>query len=180
MKETAFDPTDIRGNLEEIRDLQKKQTPPEVKVNLIWGDKPKMIHKWNLFIGHYLSNGMDGTKAAINAGYAIPGATRSATYLLSRPVIKKEIARVIEKKLDHLGITYEWKMEQLKSVIEKCANGIQLKDNHMNASGVIAAISELNKMQGHYSPDKVVNLNISSDADDELFKRLLLQNMKDF
>jgi len=180
MKETAFDPTDIRGNLEEIRDLQKRQVPPEVKVNLIWGDKPKMMHKWNLFIGHYLSNGMDGKKAAISAGYGHGGASGRAAKLLARPVIKKEIARVMEKKLAHLGITYEWKMEKLKNVIEKCENGVQLKDNQMNASGAIAGIAELNKMQGHYSPDTTVNLNVDADADDPLLERLMKKNEKPY
>lgn len=180
MKEAPFDPDDIRGNLKELQDLHKKQQRPEIKVNVIAGGIPKAVHRWNLFIGHYLSNGMNGQQAARDAGYGVPGAKRQATYLLAMPVIKKEIARVVNKKLEYLEVTFEWKMDMLKNTIEKCANGEQLKDNHMNASGVISGVAELNKMQGHYSPEKRVNLNVTTDSEDELFNRLLLQNQKEY
>ena len=181
MDEDNFDPNDIRKNIEEIRKVQGLQKSPEIKVNVIWDDPySKVVHKMNLFVGHYLANGFNGWNAAIKAGYSETTANGKARQLLGMPVVKKEIARVVDKKLEMLGITAEWKMLKLKEIINKCAQGEGLKDGHIHPPGVIAGISELNKMQGHYAPEKLLNLNVKAHVKDELFERLLVQFEKDF
>lgn len=55
--------------------------------------------------------------------------------------------------MEKLEISAEWKMQQLKELIEGCMNG-QASEAKLHPSGVIGAIAELNKMQGHYAPEK--------------------------
>jgi len=74
--------------------------------------------------------------------------------------LQAKAKEVAEKKLN---ITFEQKQEWLKSVIERSLQHEQARDNdgnpmgdfRFNASAVISAINELNKMDGDHAASKV-------------------------
>lgn len=53
---------------------------------------------------------------------------------------------------EKLGITVEWKAKMLKKCAERCMPEDEGK--RIRPTGMISAISELNKMQGDYEPTK--------------------------
>lgn len=52
----------------------------------------------------------------------------------------------MSKSIDY----YNWKLNKLKMIIELCAPDDAGAHDEIHASGAIAAIAEMNKMQGHY------------------------------
>lgn len=57
---------------------------------------PKLTSKQRAFIDHYVTNGFNGTRAAIAAGYAESGAHVEAVRLLKIAKIKSEIEEALE------------------------------------------------------------------------------------
>lgn len=92
---------------------------------------------------------------------------------------------------------FTWKTEKLKQIIEvnvpgQQTNTVDYNDNgqvvqqnsgRYNYGAAIAAISELNKMQGHYAATKTVNVDLKVDADmrklKELSDKLLIEYKKE-
>lgn len=164
----------------EIVDIAETQTAPKVRTKVIWSHKGVGLnYRVNLFIAHYLANGFFAGDAAFKAGYSKTSAKSIGNQLLLEATVKEEVERVVEKKLEELDITADWKMSILKEVAEKCLVGENLKDGFMVPQGVISSVAELNRMQGHYSPDKNLNFNANVEVDDVVFARLIEKNEKD-
>jgi hypothetical protein len=72
---------------------------------------------------------------------------------LTKPLIRQQLNREIEKRMSDLDITIDWKMKILKEMIEGCMNG-EASQHRIHSSGVVSGISELNKMQGHYQQNE--------------------------
>jgi phage terminase small subunit len=135
----------------------------------------KLTIKQRLFCKAYLANGFNATQAAITAGYSENCAQEIAYENLNKPLIKKFIdkrVKIMEEKLD---ITAEWKMKVLKDCIDGCMNG-EASENKIHPSGIVGAIAELNKMQGHYAVEK---REIKHDIGDKTAE-LIQQYEKDF
>lgn len=134
----------------------------------------QLTERQRLFCEQYVLTG-DIVKAARIAGYKSP--RRNAHLLLKRKSMIKEIEMLIDK-FESEGITFEWKLRKLKQAVE-----ISITDKEVKSTG-ITAIAELNKMQGHYSADKVVTAHIQIDADIEraklLVDRLLVEHKSDY
>jgi hypothetical protein len=131
----------------------KKLTPKEVK-----------------FCLNYLANGQNATHAYRDAGYTAknPGVARIGGFkTIRKPHIKQYINEHLKKVHEKLEITIEWKMKMLKECVERCAIGEADKDGKLHPSGLIGAIAELNKMQGHLAATKTDNTHIHG-FDDEL------------
>ena len=117
------------------------------------------------FVREYMDTDGNIRQAALNAGYSVKYAAAQGAQLMRNPVVKKEIdnyIKTIERKHE---ITFEWKINKLKNIIELCADKKATSHKDINPTAAIAAISELNKMQGHYSAEKHVNTNINIDTD---------------
>jgi len=94
---------------------------------------------------------------------------------------EREEIRQRENKLVNM---FEWKVERLKQIVDESLGAPDIgnisNDEIKKQYGpAIAAIAELNKMQGHYSPVKSVNIDLRADADmlklKELSNKLLLE-----
>lgn len=126
----------------------------------------KLSEKDRLFCLTYIANNGNAKEAAIAAGYNCKNQNHIGWQVLQRPQVKQFLEENRKKLEEKFDITIEWKMKKLKSCVIR-----SLKSN--NSSGVIGGIAELNKMQGHYSAEKVVNFNVEAEISqvDELIKQ---------
>ena len=102
-----------------------------------------LTHKEHMFCMEFFRNGGNALAAAKKAGCL-------SSKMMMRDKVRNFIRRKAQKLEDKINITASWKMEKLKKIIEDHAGCLNTK----NASIVINAISELNKMQGDYAPTK--------------------------
>lgn len=108
----------------------------------------------------YLTNARDRKKTAemlnmdIKQVNTILFAARCKRYMTSR----------IKKQTSELRVTFDDKVKKLKEIID---NAIV---DDVPPQVAIQAIAELNKMQGHYSAEKHVNVNANVTLDPHLKK----------
>lgn len=69
--------------------------------------------KQTRFVAEYLANGLNGSKAAISAGYAKKSASVEATRLLANASISAEISKKTLKVMDKLEVTAERVLREL-------------------------------------------------------------------
>jgi len=119
------------------------------------------------FLRNYIDNGMNGTKA-VEAMHFTNSANSSAVmanYILKRPYVKAYLKHHLERAAEKTGATFENKVKKLWHVVDKGidenSEGIDVE----SARVAISATAELNKMQGHYSPEKHQNVNLNIDVD---------------
>lgn len=138
-----------------------------------------------VFCQLYLQNGRVGAPAAKEAGYSGNGAM-AAMRLLRKPQVQEFLAKyekTVEKKAEkELEVTVEWKMSKLKQCVEAC-----LRDDPetgeqklYSAPGFIGAISELNKMQGHYAPEKSINAHFVGSTEQQEVEVLVKKYDKEY
>ena len=108
-----------------------------------------MTPKQDKFVKAYLLNGGNATKAAKSAGYK--GGERTLQMVghenLSKPIIMDELFKHKAKANKKFSISFEQKQKILVQNI-KLAQGLG------QISAATGAISELNKMDGHYAPTR--------------------------
>jgi hypothetical protein len=68
-------------------------------------------------------------------------------------------------EMENLQSTFEWKVKKLVELVELCTPSDAETHKETNPGSTISAISELNKMQGHYAPDRTVNANMNIESD---------------
>jgi len=95
-------------------------------------------------IDSYLNNGKSQVKAFLEHGYSDLYANSQAYVFFNKPRVKELIAKRLKEMEKKIGIDKEWCLEQLKEVALNGEN-----------SEKVRAISEINKMLGHYEPDKI-------------------------
>lgn len=126
------------------------------------------------FTQNYISNGFNAYRAAIDAGYSESFALVKAGSLVDKPEIKTRIERAyarIEDRLElELSITIADKAKALASIVYDILpqDGSEPKRKLYNEA--MKAIDMLNKMQGHYMPDK--KLSVTVDATKEKLKEV--------
>lgn len=76
--------------------------------------KEGLTGKQQAFIREYVSNGNNGTQAAIAAGYSKNCARQIAAENLAKPYIAQEKDRLMSKIADEAGCTKEFVMKRLK------------------------------------------------------------------
>jgi phage terminase small subunit len=118
-----------------------------------------------LFVNAYLNNGRRGSTAAITAGYSKKAATVQSCKMMQRPNIiaaieahDKKIVTTIKKSVKGSAA---WKRRKLIKIADELSSVLDAK----TAKAIIGAIAELNKMDGHYSAEKVINANLNIDSD---------------
>ena len=125
------------------------------------------------FTVNYIKNGFNAHEAALAAGYSRQFATCQTQQLITNPSIQERIGKAYQKAekkiINTLGITFVWKMKRLKHVVEQYLP----LDKELKASDVkigLQALTEMNKMQGDYAPDK--RLNVTYDATESKMKEV--------
>ena len=133
----------------------------------VLGPDFKLNYKQKLFLDAYVKNGFENaTNCAILAGYSEKTARSMASAIIRSENGKKYLdfkkEQLIEKYIP--DITVEWKLKRLKRLIELCIPPTAIYKEHVDGRTAIAAIAELNKMQGHYAPERSLNANINADV----------------
>lgn len=78
-----------------------------------------------------------------------------------------------------MSISYAWKLKKLKKIVDTfIQDGVSLTPQEVRTA--LLAISEMNKMQGHYFPEKHVNVNIKTDPDLQQLENLINQHGKEY
>lgn len=117
-----------------------------------------LTFKQRIFCDRYLDT-KNGAQAAIAAGYSKNCAKEIASETLTKPNVKKYLGEKMKDVFEKLGVTLEYKVGKLKTVVDRC---IPEEENKrlMGKTG-IDAIAELNKMAGHYAPT-TANLKVEA------------------
>ena len=142
------------------------------------GTVPRAIIRNNLnkrqikFCEEYLRNGRKGGAAAKYAGYERQPYSRSSA-LLKDPKIKDYLNSRVQEVIEVVRLDYDFKIKKLKQIID-----IAIPDNLERITKEVVvglqALAEANKMQGHYSAEKHVNLNANIDLTPEQKEALQL------
>lgn len=107
--------------------------------------KNGLTDKQDVFVKQYLSNGFDGIKAAIKAGYSEHTAKAQSSQLLAREPIKKVIDLERKRLANKLDVTREYVLKGLCEIFDNKAE---------NSKTRISAAAEINKMCGFNEPEK--------------------------
>ncbi|WP_342227999.1 hypothetical protein [Rickettsiella endosymbiont of Rhagonycha lignosa] len=78
-----------------------------------------------------------------------------------------------------MNINYAWKLKKLKQIVDTFIHD-EASLTSQEVRTALIAISEMNKMQGHYSPEKHVNVNIKTDPDLQQLEDLIKQHGKEY
>ncbi|WP_339050227.1 terminase small subunit [Rickettsiella endosymbiont of Xylota segnis] len=135
--------------------------------------------KQTKFCQNYSIPPHNATQAAISAGYS-PHIAKTIGHRLKKNPKVQDYLKSLQSDLEsQMIVNYEWKLNKLKQVVEAfIENKEDLSPHKVNSA--IQAISEMNKMQGHYSAEKHVNFNIKTDPDLQQLEDLIKQHAKDY
>lgn len=133
----------------------------------------------------YMKNGRIGAHAAKEAGFSGDGAM-AAMRLLRKPTVQEFLARY-EKKVEakiikDIEVSVDWKIGKLKQCIDAClrVDPETGEQKLYSAQGFIGAMSELNKMQGHYAPEKTLNAHFVGSTEQQEVEQLVKQYDKEY
>lgn len=84
-------------------------------VQMVWLCGPTMTPKQQRFVGEYLID-LNGTRAAIRAGYSPRTATKIVSELLTKPDISQTIGRAMADRAEKTGVTVERVIEELARI----------------------------------------------------------------
>lgn len=90
--------------------------------------------KQDRFIQEYLID-LNGTQAAIRAGYSAKTAQEQSSRLLSNAIIKQHIQDAMDKRSETLGIDAQYVLQTIKNTIERCSQAEQVKAADGTVSG---------------------------------------------
>jgi hypothetical protein len=127
---------------------------------------------------NHLVHGMNKSEAARKAGYS------EASAHAHNPIAKRTISEKLAELDEKYGSELNWKVAKLRQVAEVAIPDEELTKEDLKTVGSgIEALKELNKMRGHYSPEKLVTVNMNVDLELEesnrLLESLLEQHTKD-
>jgi hypothetical protein len=111
------------------------------------------------FVDEYMLDG-NGTRAAVEAGYAAGSAHVTASRLLRN----ERIASAVRTKRSELAAKHQVSRDQ---VVEKLVDAIELARIQGDPSAMIRGWTEIGKLLGYYQPDKAmkVHVNISTQRE---------------
>lgn len=104
------------------------------------------------FINAYLTNGYNGTRAALAAGYSKDVCYQQAYENLNKPDIKVVLDSMIESAAIRAGVTQDFLFNERMKMLDTCRTG-----EKYDASGVDKALEGLAKLSGLNAPDKTVS-----------------------
>lgn len=114
----------------------------------------------------------DETQAAIKVGYKVESARKKGQLLLKDGRVQAQLQKLYKLATKKDIATIEWRRETLQRIAETHAD---------TANGTaIAAIAELNKMDGAYAATRVESKNLNIDADLALVKKLVEEYKQEY
>lgn len=122
----------------------------------------------------YLLNGFNAREAAYHIGDKKNFVNVHYQEYLNQPFVKKFLKEYTDKMEQIVEVNLAWKIQKLKRIIDICVPDSAASRNDLYTKGAIAAIGELNKMQGHYAPEKY----LSSSVNRELGLNMELEDLK--
>lgn len=87
--------------------------------SIIMSDEVKLTGKQEMFCQEYVVD-LNGTQAAIRAGYSQDTAAQIASENLTKPHIYTRICELQKDKLEKLHINQEWVLQRLVDVSDRC------------------------------------------------------------
>ncbi len=118
----------------------------------------KLTQKQYDFVNNYVNNGFNAAQAALSAGYSQKYADAQAYNLVNHPVIHEHLTHAYQKAEKNTEINFEWVINKYINIISVFEKSPLAQD----ARVVIAALAELSKIKGYYSPDKKLSLTIDT------------------
>lgn len=156
-KFTVFNEDDIssfKGNIN--KRVIKNDTNPYTTLSI----------KEVCFLRALLKHNGNAGKAAVEVNCKYRSGDQIAKRILAKPAAQQYLSIENEK----LSLDARWEFEEKIRMLKKIAvtavpeEATRIKD--MAPEHAIRAIAEANKMQGHYAPDKSVNLNVSGEVEE--------------
>ncbi len=155
--------------------VAKKEAPLKKSASVRQGELLELMPpRYKLFAVCFMQ-GMDGAKAAAMAGY-IKSPKQSANKILKNRYVAEYIAVTQEYMRELMPASFEWKINKLV----KCVDASIPEEGEINVQAGVCAISEMNKMQGHYAPTKNLNLNANVEANRDEVRGLLEQYKREY
>lgn len=87
----------------------------------------KLNPKQQAFCEEYMID-LNGTQAAIRAGYSENSANEQASQLLAKLNIQEEVARLKAERSGRTEISADWVLNNFKEIAERCMQGVQVMD----------------------------------------------------
>lgn len=138
----------------------------KTKSRLIKGLKP--TGRQLQFVTHYLRPGptyMNATQSAIAIGIKENHARQMGYQYLRRIAVKNLIATHLNAIKENTVDTFKENLEYARH-IRNVSTPLEEKDHtNMDKDASIKAMDLINKMQGHYAPEKMQALTVTADTD---------------
>lgn len=136
--------------------------------HLVGSAKVTVNHR--LFVERYIASG-NAANAYLSVFPNCKDPSAAAMQALRYPGVKALLSQLQQRLNEKAYVTLEWKVIKLKEITEKALTSNQYIDDNgvmhdsYDPQTAIRALAELNKMQGHYAPEKHVNVNIEGSID---------------
>lgn len=94
--------------------------------------RDKLTPKQAMFVIEYLKD-LNGTQAAIRAGYSESTAQEIASENLSKPMIKNAIQEQMDARAGRTLVTADWVIDSLREIAQRCmqAKAVLVYDKHL-------------------------------------------------
>lgn len=152
----------------------------------------RLTPKQVLFCSEYLID-LNGTQAAIRAGYSEKTAQEIASQNLSKLIIKNRIQDKLNKRAERLSIDADWVLSNIKELIERClqqdpvldSEGKETGEWKFDSSGANRALDTLAKHLNLFSDNNkdsashlhFSNINIKSLKDKKSTEDLIFASL---
>jgi len=123
--------------------------------------KDGLTGKQAAFIREYVTNGNNGTKAAIAAGYSVKSARQMAAENMSKPYIVQEKDRLMSKLADECGCTKELVFNKLKEIASTL-------DYETKGAVVLKALELIGKHHGLFTDKAEISVKSHEDWLDDM------------
>ena len=100
----------------------------------------------------------NASQAALEAGYSPKHSGKIAYKLLNHPLIKESVEKCRAKSVQLCSVTFDDKVKFLWDLANECRDT-------QDKSVCVKAIAEINKMIGHYAPERHYNENLNVNAE---------------
>jgi phage terminase small subunit len=127
------------------------------------------------FLQAYMKTKGDVKQAAVITGFKAGSGNSILKRIVAKPAAQQWLAAENEKLSAQARWEFGEKLAMLKQIAVTAVpiEAVEIKD--MAPEHAIRAISEANKMQGHYCAEKHVNVNFEIDADVQAIQKLSSQ-----
>ena len=94
----------------------------------------KLTPKQEMFIREYLVD-LNGTQAAIRAGYSAKTADVQASRMLGNVNVASAIQALMDKRAENVEVSATYVLNGIKKLIERCEQAVPVLDNEGNPTG---------------------------------------------